>query len=223
MTSRGLRPQRLDRLRSRIARVLLDPTVFSERGIVPIGYAAFAFALGVTAGLLIRRTVPAMAVTLAVFAAVVSGFALRVRFHLLPPLHLTSALNMSWVTATGTGGPAGPGSLYVGITPNLPGAWISSGQVTTAAGSTSLGPPPSDCGANSTYSACTAAIARLHLRQVVVYQPAQPVLGVAVVRDRDLPRARARTGRVLRLVGPPPRLVTARYATPRGRAGCPPG
>ena len=149
----------------------LDPTVFSERGIVPIGYAAFAFALGVTAGLLIRRTVPAMAVTLAVFAAVVSGFALRVRFHLLPPLHLTSALNMSWVTATGTGGPAGPDSLYVGITPNLPGAWVNSAQVTTAAGSTSLGPPPSDCGASSTYSACTAAIARLHLRQVVAYQP----------------------------------------------------
>jgi hypothetical protein len=33
-------------------------------GIAPAGYAAFAFALGVTAGLLIRRTLPAMAVTL---------------------------------------------------------------------------------------------------------------------------------------------------------------
>ena len=41
-----------------------------RRGIAPVGYAAFAFALGVTAGLLIRRTLPAMAVTLAVFAAV---------------------------------------------------------------------------------------------------------------------------------------------------------
>jgi hypothetical protein len=36
---------------------------FSERGIAPIGYAAFGFVLGVTAGLLIRRTVPAMAAT----------------------------------------------------------------------------------------------------------------------------------------------------------------
>ena len=31
-------------------------TSFDQRGIVPIGYAAFAFALGVLAGVLIRRT-----------------------------------------------------------------------------------------------------------------------------------------------------------------------
>jgi hypothetical protein len=149
----------------------MDPSIFSERGIVPIGYAAFAFALGVTAGLLIRRTVPAMAVTLAVFAAVVTGFALRVRFHLIPPVRLVSALNMSWVTQTGTFGTAGHSVLFVGITPNLPGAWIGSSQVTTAAGSTSLGPPVPACGPNATYSACAAAIARMHLREVLVYQP----------------------------------------------------
>ena len=44
--------------------------MFDARGIVPLGYAAFAFALGVTVGMLIRRTVPAMAITLAVFVAV---------------------------------------------------------------------------------------------------------------------------------------------------------
>ncbi len=44
--------------------------MFGERGIAPIGYAAFGFALGVTAGLLIRRTVPAMAATLVAFMAV---------------------------------------------------------------------------------------------------------------------------------------------------------
>ena len=37
-----------------------SPELFLARGIAPIGYAAFAFALGVTAGLLLRRTVPAM-------------------------------------------------------------------------------------------------------------------------------------------------------------------
>ena len=45
---------------------------FNGRDIAPLGYAVFAFALGVTLGLLIRRTVPAMAVTLAVFVAVQS-------------------------------------------------------------------------------------------------------------------------------------------------------
>ena len=38
---------------------------FDQRDIVPIGYALFAFAFGVTAGLVIRRTLPAMALTLA--------------------------------------------------------------------------------------------------------------------------------------------------------------
>jgi hypothetical protein len=156
----------------RIGAGRLDPTVFSERGIVPVGYAAFAFALGVTAGLLIRRTIPAMAVTLAVFAAVETVFALRIRFHLIPPLRVASALSMAWVTEMGTGGPAGPDSLYIGITPKLPGAWIGSSKVTTAGGSASLGPPPTACGPNSTHSACcTAAIARMHLREVLVYQP----------------------------------------------------
>jgi hypothetical protein len=150
----------------------LYPSVFGERGIAPIGYAAFAFALGVTAGLVIRRTLPAMAVTLAVFAGVQTLFGLKIRFHLLPPLRLSSPLNMAWVTETGIGGPAGPGSLFVGIAPHLAGAWINTSEVTTAAGSTSLGPSPSACGRNSTYSACTAAISRMHLRQVLVYQPA---------------------------------------------------
>jgi hypothetical protein len=47
------------------------PGNFGEQGVVPIGYAAFAFALGVTAGLLLRRTLVAMAATLAVFTGVV--------------------------------------------------------------------------------------------------------------------------------------------------------
>jgi len=42
----------------RIGAGRLDPAIFGERGIAPVGYAAFAFALGVTAGMLIRRTVP---------------------------------------------------------------------------------------------------------------------------------------------------------------------
>ena len=41
-----------------------DPGIFTARGIVAIGYAAFAFALGVAAGALTRRTLPAMAATL---------------------------------------------------------------------------------------------------------------------------------------------------------------
>ena len=42
---------------------------FDSRNIVPIGYALFAFVLGTVVGMLVRRTLPAMAITLAVFAA----------------------------------------------------------------------------------------------------------------------------------------------------------
>jgi hypothetical protein len=39
-----------------------SPLVFDARDIAPVGYAAFAFALGVTVGVLVRRTLPAMAI-----------------------------------------------------------------------------------------------------------------------------------------------------------------
>jgi hypothetical protein len=42
-----------------ISFIRVGPVLFAVRGIAPVGYAAFAFALGVTAGILIRRTVPA--------------------------------------------------------------------------------------------------------------------------------------------------------------------
>ncbi len=43
------------------------PVVFGARGVAPAGYALFAFCLGVATGILLRRVLPAMAVTLAVF------------------------------------------------------------------------------------------------------------------------------------------------------------
>ncbi|MFV2175321.1 hypothetical protein [Actinomadura sp. LOL_011] len=55
----------------------LEPLPFAARGIVPMGYAAFAFALGVTFGVVVRRTLPAMAITTGVFAVLslgLSGF-----------------------------------------------------------------------------------------------------------------------------------------------------
>ncbi|GAA0548353.1 ABC transporter permease subunit [Actinomadura livida] len=61
------------------------PLLFDAHGIAPVGYAAFAFALGVTVGVLVRRTLPAMAITLAVFAAVQVAVPLWVRPHLIPP------------------------------------------------------------------------------------------------------------------------------------------
>ena len=65
--------------------------MFAERGVAPLGYAAFAFAAGVTAGVLIRRTLPAMAATLVAFLAARIIVQNWVRPHLATPLKLSQA------------------------------------------------------------------------------------------------------------------------------------
>ncbi|NNN07576.1 MAG: hypothetical protein HKL85_00060 [Acidimicrobiaceae bacterium] len=64
--------------------------VFSERGIVPIGYAAFAFALGVSAGVLIRKSLLAMAIALVGFAAARVAVTFWVRPNLERTIHTNS-------------------------------------------------------------------------------------------------------------------------------------
>jgi ABC-type transport system involved in multi-copper enzyme maturation permease subunit len=66
--------------------------VLDRRDIVPIAYAVFAFALGALAGAVIRRTVPAMAATLAVFVFVRVAISVWVRPHLLTPVRKTLSL-----------------------------------------------------------------------------------------------------------------------------------
>jgi hypothetical protein len=60
--------------------------MFGSRDIAPFGYAAFALALGTTVGLLVRRTLPALAVTLLVFAVLQVVTPLLIRPHLMPPV-----------------------------------------------------------------------------------------------------------------------------------------
>ncbi|MDQ6946510.1 MAG: hypothetical protein M3256_09600 [Actinomycetota bacterium] len=74
---------------------------FDVEGIAPVAYATFALTLGTLAGLLIRRMIPAMALTLFVFAGVrvlVAGL----RPHFLPPV-TASAQTLgqgSWVVTS---------------------------------------------------------------------------------------------------------------------------
>ncbi len=63
----------------------MDLNVFDFQGIVPIAYTLYAFALGTTAGVLIRRTVPAMALTFAAFLPV-RLLLQSMRAHFISPL-----------------------------------------------------------------------------------------------------------------------------------------
>ena len=145
------------------------PLVFATHGITPLGYAAFAFALGVTAGVLIRRTVPAMAVTLAIFAAVQLAVPLWIRPHLFPPVHTTIAI--AGDISIGGGGPQGNFTLTTSTLPGHPGAWIvSSGTVNAAGNPVSAFPACTQTfGSPSSTLACLASHG---IRDAVAYQPA---------------------------------------------------
>jgi hypothetical protein len=82
--------------------------IFSTRGLVPVGYAVFAFALGATLGLLIRRTLPAMALTLAAYVAVHLAVISWVRPHLARANHLSLPLR----DADGFGFTGGSGGVH---------------------------------------------------------------------------------------------------------------
>jgi hypothetical protein len=107
-------------------------TSFDQRGVVPVGHAAFAFALGVLAGVFIRRTLPAMATALAGFVATRLLFNSFVFPKLIAPNHRSLALNQETVQGFGQMN-GGPFTLFPGNL-NLPNAWIYSTQFVDKAG-----------------------------------------------------------------------------------------
>jgi hypothetical protein len=62
------------------------PLTFDLEGTVPLAYMAFALSLAVAAGAVVRRTVPAMALTVGAFLAVRLPIEFWLRPHYLPPL-----------------------------------------------------------------------------------------------------------------------------------------
>jgi hypothetical protein len=69
-----------------------NPGIFDLRGMVPVTYALFALAVGVLAGVVLRRTVPAMGATIVAFAATRAGVALWLRQHYMAAKTLTYPL-----------------------------------------------------------------------------------------------------------------------------------
>jgi hypothetical protein len=152
----------------------ITPGIFAATGIVPVGYAVFAFALGVAAGVLTRRTVPAMAITLAIFAVVQIAMPTLIRQHLIAPDHRSTAVTAVSLTGnTVRRRPGGNSSLIVFTSVTMPGAWVLSNRTVTAAGHAYTGPAPQACMSQSAApQACEAGVLRLNLRQLVTYLPA---------------------------------------------------
>jgi hypothetical protein len=149
----------------------MTPDVFGARGIAPIGYAAFAFALGVTVGVLVRRTVAAMAITLAIVVAAQIVMPLWVRPHLVTPVSINQALDTANIRQMGMS--ENGGRMTVEGEVNLPGAWILSNETITTAGKVFTGPAnTAACNRDGSPKECFDWLATLHLRQSLTYQPA---------------------------------------------------
>lgn len=148
----------------------MAPLIFGARGITPIGYALFAFMLGVTAGVVLRRTVPAMALTLAVLATVQVLVPAALRAHYQAPTVSSTALVLT---------PDRPqslqlrgGKLMVSAPVSLPGAWITSVRTVDSTGRTATPAIPQACVVGGDVAVCDEAINALGLRQRVTYHPA---------------------------------------------------
>ena len=155
---------------------------FDITDIVPVGYAIFAMALGICAGALLRRTLPALAVTLAGFAGLRVLIAQWLRLHYMTPVTVYYRL-------TGSYQPRGSYlSVSQGIVgPNGQPPAGSSGYIFNGA------PVPAVCAkALQNPAPCMAA----HGYPGVPRLPAgRPVLGLPGHRDRHLPGARGRPAR----------------------------
>jgi hypothetical protein len=155
---------------------------FPTRDIAPLGYAAFAFALGTTAGLLLRRTIPAMAVTLAVFIGIQILVPNVIRPNLLPSTTVSYPINQT-TPATGIYTQGGGAAIYFANLPEPPGAWVissppvenSSGGVVPASSHLNCFPPTSPGVIKSkgpdTHQIATC-LASYDLHETVTYQPA---------------------------------------------------
>jgi hypothetical protein len=137
-------------------------------GIVPVAYAVFAMALGIAAGTLLRRTLPAMAVTLAGFIAVRALITLLLRPHYMSAVtvfyKVTSGFTPAgsyWRLAQGVMGPNGQqlaqpnNTNYIN---GVPASYLPASCTQVSRGA--FTPPPS----------CTQALS--HFRAFLTYQPA---------------------------------------------------
>lgn len=134
-------------------------SLFDQTDVAPIAYAAFAFVLGATAGLIIRRSLPAMAATAIVFTAtrLVVEFVARPNFA--PPITLSQTYSIQ-----PDGGLNYPMSLPVPAD-----GWVVSSNTLNAAGQVVNNLPcnPGPGAATQAFQTCLA-----QYRQVAMYQPA---------------------------------------------------
>jgi ABC-type transport system involved in multi-copper enzyme maturation permease subunit len=147
-----------------------DPLLFAARNIVPLGYAAFAVLAGITIGLLTRRTVVAMAITLALFAGLQILLPTVIRPHFEKPVTTSVAFKAGAANGIGMNE---AGQVFVhGIT--VPGSWVLTpeGSLYDAAGKPATREQINPCMTGRGPDQDFRCIEGLNLHSSLTYQPA---------------------------------------------------
>jgi ABC-type transport system involved in multi-copper enzyme maturation permease subunit len=152
----------------------MTPLMFAAQGVAPAAWAALAFVIGVLAGILVRRTIAAMAITIVVVVLLQILWPHFVRPHLITPDRATAPITAESLDSMLT---SSRGAVTVAVnqpgTAYLPGAWVVGDASLTPSGRQFYlpGTPSSVC-ANGSPQQCQDWIATHHLTQVVQYDPA---------------------------------------------------
>lgn len=172
----------------------LDPLVFGARGLVPVAYTVFALVLGVVVGLLVRRSVPAMAITLVGVVAVQILVPNLIREHLAKPMTVTTAITQKNLEGMLISGPppdqGSPDRIdrntvesvdSIRVDATKAGDWELANQTLTKSGRVAsklpgwvadCGGPPGDRRLADGRTACFDRLASEGYHQKVTYQPA---------------------------------------------------
>ena len=167
----------------------ITPVAFDMRGIVPVAYGVFAVALGVAVGAVVRRSLAAMAITLAVYVFVTVAVPIWVRPHLIPPVRQTVAIGNDTIDGITMHGDGPNPPITVSAHTADPADWVLSNRTLDPSGRVvdslpswfgqCLPRPPSPSAEGATRAdgkddlmACLKRLSDEGYRQQVAYQPA---------------------------------------------------
>jgi hypothetical protein len=111
---------------------VFNTLIYASRGLAPVGYAGFAFAVGFVAGAVIRRLLPAILVALIGFIGARALVQELIRPHLFAPLHRAFAITA--VPLVGFDLNPGTARVMTATKGVMPNAWVLSNQVVDPVG-----------------------------------------------------------------------------------------